>query len=100
MYFKASFDSSFCFLLFKVEAYRTDPLIWHGGVKLRFAVAFGDAMNEIKQQIPTIEWPFLVVHGEADKLTYIGGSKLLKESAKSQDKEIKVRLSSRILGFH
>ena len=75
---------------FKVEAYRTDPLIWHGGVKLRFGLAFGDAMDEVKQQIPTIQWPFLVVHGEADKLTYTGGSKLLEESAKSQDKEIKV----------
>ena len=38
----------------------------------------------------TIEWPFLVLHGEADKLTYIGGSRLLEKNAKSQDKEIKV----------
>lgn len=79
--------------LLKVEAYRTDPLIWHGGVKLRFGVALGDAMDEVKQQISTIQWPFLVVHGEADKLTYIGGSQLLEKGAKSQDKEIKVSMS-------
>ena len=51
---------------------------------------FGDAFEKIKQLIPTIEWPFLVVHGDGDKLTYIGGSKLLEKEAKSEDKEIKV----------
>lgn len=76
--------------LYKVEAYRTDPLVWHGGFKMKFATVFGDTMDKIKQLIPTIEWPFLVVHGDADKLTYIGGSQLLEKEAKSQDKEIKV----------
>ena len=76
--------------LFKVEAYRNDPLIWHGGGKLAFYMPFSDSMDEVKQLIPAIQWPFLVVHGEADKVTYFGGSKLLEEGAKSRDKEIKV----------
>jgi hypothetical protein len=88
----------FVFLL-KVEAYRTDPLIEHGGVKLRFATAFGDAMDEIKQLIPSIQWPFLVIHGDADKLTYIGGSQLLEKDAKSEDKEIKVGAVSLLKPF-
>ncbi|CAB4011389.1 monoglyceride lipase-like [Paramuricea clavata] len=74
----------------QVEAYRTDPLVWHGGFKMKFATVFGDTMDRIKQLIPTIEWPFLVIHGDADKLTYIGGSQLLEKEAKSQDKEIKI----------
>lgn len=73
-----------------VEEYRTDPLIWHSGVKLRIATAFGDAMDRIKNWIPSIQWPFLVIHGDNDTLTYIGGSELLEKEAKSEDKEIKI----------
>ena len=85
-------------ILFKVEAYRTDPLIWHGAGKLGFSSTFSDAMDEIKQLIPAIQWPFLVVHGEADKISYISGSQLLAKDAKSQDKEIKVCYSLKDLG--
>ncbi|XP_028410844.1 monoglyceride lipase-like [Dendronephthya gigantea] len=73
----------------QVESYRTDPLISHGGMKLRFATVFGDAIDEIKKRIPSIDWPFLVLHGEDDKITYIGGSDLLGKEAKSEDKESK-----------
>lgn len=84
----------FCFFYFvfwfKVEAYRTDPLIWHGAGKLGCFIAFVHATDKTKQLIPSIQWPFLVVHGEEDKLSYIGGTQLLAKDAKSQDKEIKV----------
>ena len=87
-----------CVILFKVEAYRTDPLIWHGAGKLGLSLAFSDAMDEVKQLIPAIQWPFLVVHGEADKISYISGSQILAKDAKSQDKEIKVCYSLKDLG--
>ena len=77
-------------LFFKVEAYRTDPLVDHNGVKLRFVIVFSDTVEKIKQLIPSIQWPFLVIHGDDDKLTYIGGSQFLEKEAKSEDKEIKV----------
>ncbi|XP_046839695.1 monoglyceride lipase-like [Xenia sp. Carnegie-2017] len=74
----------------EVEAYDSDPLIWHSGMKVRFAIAFGDALDRIKLLLPSIEWPFLVVHGDEDKITYKGGSELLAKEAKSKDKEIKI----------
>ena len=77
-------------LFFKVEAYRTDPLVDHNSVKLRFVIVFGDTVEKIKQLIPSIQWPFLVIHGDDDKLTYLGGSQFLEREAKSEDKEIKV----------
>ena len=77
----------------QVEAYDSDPLIWHSGMKVRFAIAFGDALDRIKLLLPSIEWPFLVVHGDEDKVTYKGGSELLAKEAKSKDKEIKVVVS-------
>ena len=74
----------------QVEAYRTDPLVDHNGVKLRFVMVFSDTVEKIKQLIPSIQWPFLVIHGDDDKLTYIGGSQFLEKEAKSKDKEIKI----------
>ena len=48
-----------------------------------------DAMENIKENIPGIEWPFIVLHGDADRLTMVEGSKLLEKAA-STDKTIKV----------
>lgn len=75
----------------QVKAYADDPLIWHGGIKLRVAKSFSDAFARIEEQIPSIQWPFLVLHGDCDQIVYMGGSQLLAKKAKSEDKEIKVQ---------
>ena len=49
-----------------------------------------DAMAEAEKSLPDIEWPFLILHGEADILTSVKGSKLMYEKAKSKDKQLKV----------
>ena len=78
------------FLLFKkVAALSIDPLGWKGGLKARWAMAIHDAMEEIKENIPKIEWPFIVLHGDADQLAMVEGSKMLEKAA-SKDKTIKV----------
>ena len=53
-------------------------------------MAIHDAMEHIKENLTKIEWPFLVLHGDADQLTMVDGSVMLEEKAASQDKTIKV----------
>lgn len=66
-----------------------DPMSWKGGLKARWAMEIYDAMENVKENIPRIEWPFIVLHGDADRLTMVEGSKLLEKAA-STDKTIKI----------
>ena len=68
-----------------------DPLVWHGGMKARWALAVLDAMENVKAEIPSVEWPFLILHGDADKITQVEGSIMFHEKASSKDKTIKVK---------
>lgn len=47
-------------------------------------------MDTIKEKQATIEWPFLALHGDEDKLCDVEGAIKFHELAKSTDKEIKV----------
>ena len=47
-------------------------------------------MEKLKTNIPSIEWPFLILHGEADKITKADGSVLFHEKTSSNDKTLKV----------
>ncbi|XP_070557884.1 monoglyceride lipase-like [Ptychodera flava] len=71
----------------EVELYRTDPLIWHGGLKARFSVQALRGFQEIEERLPEITWPFLVQQGDKDKLVEVAGSRLLAEKAASTDKQ-------------
>lgn len=62
---------------------------WKGGLKARWAMEMHDAMGNVKENIPKIECPFIVLHGDADRLAMVEGSKLLEKAA-STDKTIKV----------
>ena len=53
-------------------------------------MAIHDAMEHIKENLAKIEWPFLVLHGDADQLTMVEGSIMLEQKASSKDKTIKV----------
>lgn len=74
----------------QVAILTNDPLAWKGGLKARWAMAIHDAMEHIKENLTKIEWPFLVLHGDADQLTMVDGSVMLEEKAASQDKTIKI----------
>ena len=69
---------------------------WHEGVKVGWAMAMLNAMKKFEARLHTIHWPFLVLHGEEDKLGELSGSQLLYEKAASNDKKIKVRVKQRI----
>ena len=67
-----------------------DPLGWKGGLKAKWAMSMHDAMEKVKHNLPRIEWPFLVCHGDADQLAMVEGSTMLEQKAASKDKTIKV----------
>ena len=80
----------FILLFLKVAALSMDPLGWKGGLKAKWAMAIHDAMEKIKENIPKFEWPFIVLHGDADQIAMVEGSVLLEQKAASKDKTIKV----------
>jgi alpha-beta hydrolase superfamily lysophospholipase len=73
-----------------VAAYAADPLIYHGGIKTGLGLAFLKAFDEVKPRFGEFDYPVLIMHGEADKLTNIKGSKELYAKAASQDKTLKI----------
>ncbi|XP_022081071.1 monoglyceride lipase-like isoform X2 [Acanthaster planci] len=73
-----------------VKDYETDPLIFHGKIKARFAVQTLQAMERLGNGLPDIRWPFLIQHGDQDKLAEISGSRLMYETAPSEDKTLTV----------
>ncbi|XP_034393579.1 monoglyceride lipase isoform X1 [Cyclopterus lumpus] len=74
----------------QVEAYDTDELNNHGGVRVSFAMQLMGATARIEREIPTISWPFLLLHGDDDKLCDIRGSKMMYEKTPGADKKLKV----------
>jgi len=74
-----------------VELYDTDELTYHGGLRVSFCMQLMGAAARIEREIPTIGWPFLLLHGDDDKLCDIKGSKMMYEKASAADKKLKVR---------
>lgn len=73
-----------------VEAYKNDPLIYHDGGKAGLSVALLDGIELQKKRFTEFDYPFLIMHGEADKITNSEGSKSLYEQSKSSDKTLKI----------
>lgn len=74
----------------QVEAYETDELNFHGGLRVSFGMQLMAATARIEAEIPSIKWPFLLLHGDADKLCDMRGSTMMYENTLSSDKTIKV----------
>ncbi|AFM14967.1 lysophospholipase [Mycolicibacterium chubuense NBB4] len=73
-----------------VAAYEADPLVHHG----KLPAGIGRALIEVGETMPrraaAITAPLLVVHGEADRLIPVGGSRRLVECVGSTDVHLKV----------
>lgn len=67
-----------------------DPLIFHGKATARLASGLLEGIEQLGAQFGSLRTPFLVLHGEQDRLTGIGGSRELVERASSEDKTLKV----------
>uniref|UniRef100_A0A8C7BLQ9 Monoglyceride lipase n=1 Tax=Neovison vison TaxID=452646 RepID=A0A8C7BLQ9_NEOVI len=75
---------------FKVELYNTDPLICRAGLKVCFGIQLLNAVTRVERALPKLTLPFLLLQGSADRLCDSKGAYLLMESAKSQDKTLKI----------
>ncbi|XP_011475140.2 monoglyceride lipase isoform X2 [Oryzias latipes] len=74
----------------QVEAYDNDELNYHGRLRVSFGIQLMGAAERIEREIPSISWPFLILHGDDDKLCDIRGSKMMHEKAASSDKKLKI----------
>ena len=62
----------------------------------RWGLCLLSSMETIQQKQSLIEWPFITLHGDDDKMCDVVGSQKLFDSAKSRDKEIKVSAGLKI----
>jgi alpha-beta hydrolase superfamily lysophospholipase len=73
-----------------VDAYNTDPLVYHGkipGGVARTLLLVGETMP---QRAPSLTAPLLVVHGSDDRLIPVEGSRQLVAGVGSSDVELKI----------
>lgn len=72
-----------------VQAYRNDPLVYHGKVRARLGAELINAMQKyLPGRMSGIKLPVLIMHGTQDRLSNTEGSSLLFESVASQDKTL------------
>ncbi|XP_076972450.1 monoglyceride lipase isoform X2 [Tamandua tetradactyla] len=74
----------------EVDIYNTDPLICRAGLKVCFGMQLLNAVSRVERALPKLTLPFLLLQGSADRLCDSKGAYLLMESAKSQDKTLKI----------
>jgi len=73
-----------------VAEYTSDPLIYRDGTKAGLGLALLNAIKELKPRFASFDYPMLIMHGGADKITSPKGSKNLFEQSKSKDKTLKI----------
>ncbi|XP_063797247.1 monoglyceride lipase [Pseudophryne corroboree] len=74
----------------EVHSYVSDPLVYHGGMKVSFAMQLLNATNRVEKALPHFNLPLLLFHGTTDKLCDFRGSQLMMETVPSEDKTLKV----------
>jgi acylglycerol lipase len=73
-----------------VNAYRNDPLVFHGRTPARLAVKLMNAMQRASQRMETITLPLLVFLGSREKIVNPGGARMLYDRAGSKDKTFRI----------
>lgn len=73
-----------------VEAYKQDPLVYRGGILARTGAEINGAIKEIQSRMEEVTLPLLILHGTADRITEVEGSKQLHARAGSEDKQLKL----------
>ncbi len=71
-----------------VQRYENDPLIYHDGVRARTGGEVLKATNRLQSRIPRFNYPVLLMHGTADKLTDPEGSRVFYDTISSEDKSL------------
>ena len=73
-----------------IRSYDADPLNYRGGTPARTGAEIVRATKIIGERMEAIEVPLLIMHGTADRLANIEGSKELNDRASSSDKTLKL----------
>jgi alpha-beta hydrolase superfamily lysophospholipase len=68
-----------------IEAYNNDPLI-HGKITARWSVEFFKAIEWTRNHAAVFEPPVLIIHGDADQLVPIAGSRAFFDNIQQSDK--------------
>lgn len=74
----------------QVDRFNADPLVSRSKMTVETAHALLTASDTIIANIEKINWPFLCIHGDADKLCDCKGARLLLERSSSSDKTVTV----------
>ncbi|OOG77853.1 alpha/beta hydrolase [Algoriphagus sp. A40] len=74
----------------EVEKYKNDPLVYQENIPARTGYELYQMMQFIQSQAGNFELPFLLIHGDADRLTNPKGSELFFGKAKSADKTFRL----------
>ena len=72
-----------------VDAYIGDPLVYRGKIRARLGAELIKTMQKLPPRMPEINLPILIMHSTSDRLSNPGGSRMLYELVKSQDKTLK-----------
>lgn len=73
-----------------VDAYRSDPLVYHGKIPARLAAEMLATMQQVTAQMDKITLPFIVVQGSGDKIVDPAGAQMLYDRAASRNKTLKM----------
>ncbi len=73
-----------------VQKYIDDPLVFNGKISSRFIAEMFSAMATVRNNAADISLPLLIMHGEADLLTSVEGSKILHAGVASKDKTLRI----------
>jgi len=71
-----------------VAAYESDPLVNHGSIKARTGTELNLSVQKARAACARITAPAYILHGDADRLAPVEGSKYLHEHIASQDKTL------------
>jgi acylglycerol lipase len=73
-----------------VQAYKDDPLVFHGKTSARLAAETLQAIIKINNEVEKITSPLMIVQGSEDLLANPEGSQMLYDRAGSTDKTLKI----------
>ncbi len=73
-----------------VDAYNNDPLVYRGKISARLGVELLKSMRDLKNGMPQIKLPILIMQGTDDRLSDPEGSLILYERIRSEDKTLKL----------
>jgi len=73
-----------------VDAYVSDPLVFHGKLSARLIAELSATMDDTLSRAGEIRIPLILLHGERDVLTAPSGSQEMFDNVSSDDKTLKI----------